>query len=240
MRNRLYLVCLLLLGICLAGEATTPNCTLPATLMADTSLIEIVSVDSSLFESYYSDKDFIYSQIDKPIVTGFWDKIAYRILQFLNFMFKNNIASNILIFIIFIVFILLMIRLIGGDFQTLFSRNKAITNKISSFVADNIAETDFDALTDEEVSKDNLNMAVRFQYLKLLQTLSRQQLIDWQPDKTNRQYIQELLQQPFIEAFLNATKTYEYVWYGKFRITQPVFNDMRNQVNQLIKQVQSV
>jgi hypothetical protein len=108
---------------------------------------------------------------------------------------------------------------------------------VNPFTDQNIERTDFDQLISREIETGNLNLAVRYLYLKLLQVLSQQQFIGWQKDKTNREYAQELSQRAFFYDFKRVTNTYEYVWYGKFQISMPVFCDVRDKVNLLIQQI---
>lgn len=58
--------------------------------------------------------------------------------------------------------------------------------------------------------------AVRWHYLQLLHHLEEQELILWKPEKTNADYASELKGKPFLPAFREATRHFEYVWYGEY------------------------
>ncbi len=74
---------------------------------------------------------------------------------------------------------------------------------------------DLDALLREAEAARQYRLAVRLGYLRVLRQLSDRQLINWQPDKTNHDYLYELPPGPLPEAFRELTRQFEYVWYGE-------------------------
>jgi hypothetical protein len=231
-----FLVCLFLLGFVPAGKAAGIISIKPITLPVDTSKVMVKNISPEIGKKFRTDKNFIY-QTNQPLTNGFWNRILNKIGQIFQFAFQNRVISFLIILAFFVVFILLIVLLIGGDFQVLFSKNKSASGSVNPFTDQNIERTDFDQLISREIETGNLNLAVRYLYLKLLQVLSQQQFIGWQKDKTNREYAQELSQRAFFYDFKRVTNTYEYVWYGKFQISMPVFCDVRDKVNLLIQQI---
>lgn len=61
---------------------------------------------------------------------------------------------------------------------------------------------------------ENTRIAVRYYYLWLLQSLSKQGLIKFNKDKTNQQYADELKHHKSSSLFNTCTYYYNYVWYG--------------------------
>ncbi|WP_165768175.1 DUF4129 domain-containing protein [Hymenobacter amundsenii] len=74
---------------------------------------------------------------------------------------------------------------------------------------------DLDALLREAEDAHQYRLAVRLGYLRVLRQLSDRQLINWQPDKTNHDYLYELPPGPLPDAFRELTRQFEYVWYGE-------------------------
>ena len=70
-----------------------------------------------------------------------------------------------------------------------------------------------------EVEKD-FNLATRYLYLQTLRRLGDRDLIQFSADKTNYAYVKELTGKPYQQAFASLTLNYEYVWYGKFSISE--------------------
>jgi hypothetical protein len=236
-RTKIILICIFLLGFLIPeGKSadTIPSDTV--VLPVDTSNIRIIKVSHDIYKNYRNKKAFIYER-KPPVVNNFWSKILNKIGQFLNITFNSPVFSFLIYAVFFVIFVMLLILLIGGNFQTFFSKNKNVQGVVAPFIEEEIANTDFDLLISQELEKGNLNLAVRFLYLKLLQVLSQQHLINWQKDKTNREYIQELSNVDFSSDFKRVTNSYEYIWYGKFQISMDMFNDVRDHVNYLIRRI---
>jgi hypothetical protein len=231
-----FLACLFLLELVPAGKVAGSISRVHVKLPIDSSKVITNKITPETFKQFFNSKDFIYDR-KQPVINSFWEKIAYKIGQVFQFAFNNQVFSILIILIFFVVFVLLIVLLVGGDFQTIFSRNKPTQGSVSLFTDESIEQTDFDQLISREIESGNLNLAVRYLYLKLLQVLSQQQYILWQKDKTNREYAQELSQRAFFYDFKRVTNAYEYVWYGKFQISMQVLCDVRDNVNQLIEQI---
>lgn len=87
----------------------------------------------------------------------------------------------------------------------------------------------FDELIAAAVEEGDFRLAVRYLYLKTVQQLNEKGVIHFSPDKTNNEYIQELINQPYYAGFLSLTMNYEYVWYGRFEITPELFELLRKE-----------
>jgi hypothetical protein len=70
--------------------------------------------------------------------------------------------------------------------------------------------------------------AVRLLYLQTLKLLSEANIIHYQTDYTNLEYVQQLYQTKFYDEFFTVTRHYEYVWYGKFEISKELFGKMKH------------
>ena len=61
-------------------------------------------------------------------------------------------------------------------------------------------------------------LAVRYYYLFVLKSMSEKNLILWQPEKTNTDYVDELATTDLRYSFSKLTKVYDHYWYGQFPI----------------------
>lgn len=93
---------------------------------------------------------------------------------------------------------------------------------------ENIHELDFDKLLKEALESGNFRLATRIYYLKLLKILSDRKVINWEINKTNRDYLYEIKSGKVKEAFRSATRTYEYVWYGDIELDGEHFSKVKN------------
>ncbi|HMX39939.1 MAG TPA: DUF4129 domain-containing protein [Saprospiraceae bacterium] len=75
-------------------------------------------------------------------------------------------------------------------------------------------ETDLQRFLRSALESGNYALAIRLYYLQIIKGLSERRLIAWSKEKTNRDYLRELRQHPQYEAFREATRTFERVWYG--------------------------
>lgn len=78
-----------------------------------------------------------------------------------------------------------------------------------------VADLDLEALLREALAQNNLRIAVRLYYIKLLKHLNNEGFIRWEKDKTNRDYANELASNGFSNEFKKIMTAYEYVWYGE-------------------------
>jgi hypothetical protein len=232
----LLLGCLFLLDLFPAGIAAGNTTPVNINLPTDTSKVIAKNFLPVVFKTYRTDKDFIYIK-SQPLIHSFWGKLLDKIAQIFQFTTHTKIFPILFYLIFFAVFVVLIVLLIGGDFQTILSRTKHLPGSVNTYIEENIGIADYDQLISQEIENGNLNLAVRYLYLQLLQTLSRHQIIHWQKDKTNREYVRELSQSDFYLDFKSVTHTYEYVWYGKFQLTMQVFCSVRDSVYQLIRQI---
>ncbi|MFQ5572484.1 MAG: DUF4129 domain-containing protein, partial [Rhodothermales bacterium] len=92
---------------------------------------------------------------------------------------------------------------------------------------EDIRELDFDRLVEAAVAARQYRRAVRLLYLKTLKNLADRHLIDWQRDKTNHEYIDELRRPALRGALAELTTLFEYVWYGDFSIDEGTFGQVR-------------
>ena len=78
----------------------------------------------------------------------------------------------------------------------------------------------YDQLIHAAESDNNFNLATRYLYLKTLKMLSDKGFIDFAAEKTNEKYLREMESNRYQKGFEFLTRSYEYVWYGKFELNQ--------------------
>lgn len=80
---------------------------------------------------------------------------------------------------------------------------------------EDVEDADIEILLREALAQNNLRLAVRLYYIKLLKHLHREGFIRWEKNKTNRDYADELNANGFSPEFRRLSTAYEYVWYGE-------------------------
>ncbi len=66
-------------------------------------------------------------------------------------------------------------------------------------------------------------MATRYYYLWLLKTLSDRNIIEWDIEKTNGDYLNEISNLELKNEFQFLSYVYEYSWYGEFNLNETDF-----------------
>ncbi len=85
------------------------------------------------------------------------------------------------------------------------------------------------------IAQGDFRMAIRMQYIRVLQYLNENKFISWKPDKTNRQYLREMRQMEFYEAFRELSHIYEWVWYGNTTLGADEFFALDPKFNQFLE-----
>lgn len=91
---------------------------------------------------------------------------------------------------------------------------------------EDIESVDLDRLLDAALRDGRYRDAARYQYLRALQTLTEQGLIDWDKHKTNSEYLIEVRRadRPSLNApFADITRLFEWIWYGEFPVDEQRF-----------------
>jgi hypothetical protein len=74
-------------------------------------------------------------------------------------------------------------------------------------------------------------------FLQLLKELSNKNIIRYQQDRTNFDYLMQLHGTKYYEDFFRLTRNYEYAWYGLFDITESKFELVKKDFNKMNSQL---
>jgi Domain of unknown function (DUF4129) len=197
----------------------------------DTTRIQVRRFDKTALENFRQDPDFAYGEErtfdQRNLWREFWRWVFEHIFAPLSDPDTSRFWSYLIIGICTLVVIYAILRLTGSEWLGVFSgRSKKIKPTGFSEVAENIHELDFEKLIAEAIAGRNYTRATRLFYLKTLKTLSDKQLIDWQMNKTNHQYLQEVARLPFEPEFRHLTRLFEYICYGDFPLEEPDFREV--------------
>ena len=98
-----------------------------------------------------------------------------------------------------------------------------------------IKSDNIQALINEALEQRNYRLAVRYYYLFVLKLLAKNDLIQWELQKTNDDYLKELSTSRLRPLFEKATQWYDHVWYGEFNLNQIGFEKAKNSFDELKK-----
>ncbi len=177
-----------------------------------------------------TDRDYRYDREAPPPenpLAKLWAWIWQKIQEFLRSNAYEDVWQYVLLAAIagLVVYLLRKAEVLG----MLFSRKAQTTGLAYETLTEDIHAIDFGAAIHEDVRQRNYRLAVRLLYLQTLKRLTDAGLVDYKPDKTNRQYVYELANSPRQAGFEGLTRQFEFVWYGDFPVDEGRFNTIQAQ-----------
>lgn len=188
--------------------------------------------------SRYKGNEFDYS-VSKP-KESFWQKLMKKIERIFRNIFGETVftkSSEItailvrLFAIILVGFLLYFIikYILGKDGNFIFGKKNKKLNLNVEELHENIHEINFpESIAKLEHTRD-YRSAVRYQFLFILKKLSDKKLINWNPEKTNKDYAAELKAAHLKNEFSDLSYIFDYVWYGEFNIDERSYQKFKNQ-----------
>lgn len=213
----------------------------------DNTIINVEQISDEDLETYKNDTDFNYVEVQSE--ENFLDKFKRWLRNILTKIYEAifgvGTASGFLYFMFNVfpyILLAFLIYLLLRFFLKVNSRNiitGATTTGSISFSEEEeiIKNQDISSLIKEAVKQKNYRLAIRYYYLLSLKYLSENNLINWEQQKTNEDYIKEIEKETLRLNFSNITKIYDYVWYGEFNIDELKFEQFKTSFESLNKKM---
>ncbi len=192
------------------------------------------------FQSKYKSEEFDYTTI-KPR-ESLWEKMKKRIAEIMRSIFgevdplkTSNYAEIILrffaIIIIGLVIYFLLKFLLGKDGNYFFGKKNKKLNVADQDLKENIHEINFPNSINEFERKKDYRSAIRYQFLFVLKKLSDKKLLEWNPEKTNKDYLAELKNKNQKSNFKELVYIFNNVWYGEFEVDEKSYSRFKEKFN---------
>lgn len=191
----------------------------------------------------YTDNDFNYIEKTK-IDTSDWDRFWSAVGQFLRdlFDFGNGakalsgieIAMKIIAFLVIIFVIYLIVKVIINKEGGWIFGKSAKKIKVSEITEEDIHSMDFSSAITKAKNEKNLRLANRYYYLWLLKSFSDKEIIEWDIEKTNADYLNEISTLELKNEFQFLSYVYEHSWYGEFELSKTDFERTETTFQKLI------
>jgi len=247
-----YLI--LLLGISCLAKANYVNTITATDSLNEQTTINVRYFDEQQLNQYKQEKEFQYILGEGnhngiiENLKGLVKKIVIWLFSFSSETDFNWDVDGVLLFKILeiilwvaILFFLIygVLKILGLDFNSLFYKTTDVKPTVQfNTIEEDIHEIDFNKSIEEAIADKNYRYATRLYYLKTLKLLADKELINWQKDKTNADYVFEIEKTKYSADFKTITKLFNYSWYGKvlfnkttFNITQQNFVAFYNKLN---------
>jgi hypothetical protein len=183
-------------------------------------------VPDSVIKNLQSQDDFWYANKDfekkkaaaDSAKTGFWDWLA-----------RQRWYKAIAWIIIIGGFVTVLIWFLASSNVGIFRRrSKTVAEADTGEMTENIFAIDYAKEIDKAVKENNYRLAVRLMFLRLLKNLSEQNIIQYQQDRTNFDYLAQVSSSGYHKEFFRLTRNYEYTWYGEFAVNGEMFTTIKN------------
>jgi hypothetical protein len=133
--------------------------------------------------------------------------------KFLQYLFFAVLAGAILYLVVKSKFSF------GGFSNSNHKVNEEITESTKIERIEDLESVNFQTQIEKAEAAQNYRLAIRVYYLWLIKNLSDAKFIDFQSNKTNRQYCNEMSGSKYSMDFEECTKYYNFVWFGKFGVS---------------------
>lgn len=111
-------------------------------------------------------------------------------------------------------------------------KNIVIDNNEGELIPEDIFAINYQREIDKAAREGNYRLAVRLHFLQLLKSMADRNVIQYQQDKTNLDYLFQLQSTPHYTDFFRITRNYEFSWYGQFEVSPDAYRQIRKEVEQ--------
>lgn len=207
MIERLFLL-MMLLSYCLVGVVS-----------AQTSTGDPISEEQ--FEQLSEELD--YSKTKKSLVLKKppKEKMTSKEDDNLFWQYNNLDVFKIVAFVIILTLVIFIIYVVFSNVKI----HKKATPLDLIIESEEVNVEEIDAITGylTALASGDYRLAIRMQFIRVLQYLSKHGFITWKPNKTNRQYLGEIEDRNRHMVFKELAHIYDLVWYGHTLITNHDF-----------------
>ncbi|WP_121665770.1 DUF4129 domain-containing protein [Mesonia aquimarina] len=196
----------------------------------DQTLLEPVVFDEERIASYKNDDDFNY--IEKNTELSWWQRFKNWLSnlwrRFIFWLVGDYSPGGLVAFLVKVAPYVIITAILGFIVWLFIKLNPAmnLTKKaktpdvILSEEEKIITQENIPSLIKEALKNNDYRLAVRYYYLLILKELKEKEIIDYQFQKTNHEYIVEISTEKLRENFDQITRLYDFIWYGNFSVSK--------------------
>ncbi|MEO5997356.1 MAG: hypothetical protein ABIN89_11495 [Chitinophagaceae bacterium] len=201
----------------------------------DTDSLSLRNFETATINNYKADPKFQYEEVIQPS-RSLWARFWAWFWQKISSLFGNETSQDTFsVFIIILsvsILVFFIVKLTGMSNMGLFGKKNKEEGLGYSVTEDNIHSINFDAAIEQAMADKNFRFAVRLLYLQTLKNLTDIGLINWQVNKTNIAYVEELNGNEYQQSFRTLTLQFENNWYGYVPIEENEFQGVINHFRQ--------
>lgn len=115
--------------------------------------------------------------------------------------------------------------------------NTAIHEDQEEFDIHTIQKSELELALEKALKEEDYRKCIRIYFVFILKELSNKDLILWERDKTNYQYLNELKDAKEFHQFRTSVEIFEIIWYGERQLNLAIYEqivpELKNFLNQL-------
>ncbi|MBW7868747.1 MAG: DUF4129 domain-containing protein [Brumimicrobium sp.] len=195
------------------------------------------------FQDKYTSEAFNYNTI-KP-QKSIWQIWMDKLGEFLDNLFKSSHIDGINNFTLWIfrIFSILLVGvvlyflirfLLQKNGNWIFTKKGIGIDPETEDITENIHVINFPTLIGKYEQLEDYRTAVRYWFLYVLKSMTDKDLIEWDPEKTNRDYMQLLLGSKYHRDFQELARIFDYIWYGKREINQADYVNYKSKYQRVL------
>lgn len=211
-----------------------------------------ITIDSAVieyrtFEQQFKDKyqdDYVYEQaINK---STWWDRFKQWLANFFKQLFNLSsdtvsgkvvdiVLKTLAVLLIIFVIYLIVKAILNDEGKWIFGKSSDKKVIQHEDIEKNIHLIDFEKLIKGSLKSGDQRLSIRFYYLWLLKKMSDKNIIEWDLEKTNSDYQNEIKNEALQSDFEYASYLYNYIWYGEFELDEPTFEKAKTKFEKMIQ-----
>jgi len=198
------------------------------------------------FKKKYTEKEFIYEF--KTPEKNAWDRFKEWLANFFKNIFSftdsksavnfvDILLRTLAILIVLAVIYMIVKAIMNKEGQWIFGRNS--DRKIINYdeIEKNLHLVDFEKLIQKSLESGENRLTIRYYYLWMLKKMSNNQIIEWDVEKTNSDYLYEIKDEAQKEDFAYLSYLYNNIWYGEFELDENTFTKARTAFEKSIQKI---
>lgn len=235
--NNKILLILIFVCICVNVNAYSASYSNTSPSIVSISKSDSLKLDESKLEprkfrdinDAYSGEDFVYERTREN--SSWWTRFKLWLSDLFRnwFNIKNSDeASNITdlmlkigaITIFLLVAFFIFKAIMNNEGNWIFGKSSDKNIIPVTDIESNLSITDFKKLTKDAENSEEYRLAVRYYYLWLLKNLTNAEVIEYDVEKTNSDYYNEIASENIKKQFSYTSYLYNYIWYGEFDVSK--------------------
>lgn len=230
-----FLFCLFL--VCLSSYGQEDTLFPHQKLHFDQQQVQPIAFDGKEISRYQKDPEFQYIPPEENLWTTFKSWLAGVMRDFREWLLEDVELTGFWLIFFRLLPYLVIFAILGFGIWLFIKLNvgaKLLSSKPKPgvFLSDEeqiIAEEDITQLIETARNNEHYRLAVRYSFLFILKLLKEASLVDYQPEKTNREYAKELENMEIKNHFQYLAHIYDYTWYGNFPVDISAFQKVETE-----------